>query len=139
MLGFIGSMSLAIVGVVLYHLAVKLQPHSVSPFLLLAMAYCVAALLSAIIYFVMPFGTTAVKDSLLSASCFGIVIVVVELGFLLVYRTGWDTSVAGVFATVAATVFLVPIGVFFLKENVSRANLVGILLCLVGLFLASRK
>ncbi|NJL36943.1 MAG: hypothetical protein HC840_32370 [Leptolyngbyaceae cyanobacterium RM2_2_4] len=139
MLGFIGSMGLAIVGVVLYHLAVKLQPHSVSPFLILAMAYCVAALLSTGIYLVMPFGTTAVKDALLSSSCFGVVIVVVELGFLLVYRAGWDTSVAGVFATVAATVFLVPVGVFFLKENVSRANLLGILLCLVGLFLASRK
>ena len=139
MLGFIGSMSLAVVGVVLYHLAVKLQPHSVSPFLILAVAYCVAALLSTVIYFVMPFGTTAVKDSLLSASCFGVVIVVVELGFLLVYRAGWNTSVAGVFATVTATIFLVPIGIFFLKENVSRANLVGILLCLVGLFLASRK
>lgn len=132
-------MSLAVVGVVLYHLAVKLQPHSVSPFLILAMAYCVAALLSTVIYFVTPFGTTAIKDSLLSASCFGVVIVVVELGFLLVYRAGWDASIAGVFATVAATIFLLPIGIFFLKENVSRVNLAGILLCLVGLFLASRK
>ena len=139
MSGFINSMFLTIVGVVLYQLAQKLQPTSISPFLILAIAYFVAARICTSICFFIPLEISSIKDLLLLPSCLGITLVIVELGFLLIYRAGWNISIAGVFSTVAATVVLVPLGTLLLKESISKVNLVGILFCLVGLFLVVRR
>ncbi len=133
--GFIYSMFITVLGVVLYQLAQKLQPTSISPFLILAIAYFVAALICTSICFLISVEISSIKDVLLLPSCLGITLVIVELGFLLVYRTGWKISIAGVFSTVAATVVLIPLGNILLKEDISKVNLVGIFLCLIGLFL----
>ena len=132
-------MVLAILGVVVYHLAQKLQPTTVSPFLILTVAYSAAALLSICLHVLMPAETAPVQTFLLPALGLGIAIVVIELGFLAVYRSGWNVGIAGVFATAGATLVLVPIGIVVLQEKISGLNAVGIGLCLLGLLLTAKQ
>lgn len=137
----ISSMALAVLGVVLYHLAQKLQPASAQPFVILTMAYFAAAIVCILSFFwmpMMPMKLTTFKEMLLPAACLGIAAVVIELGFILVYRSGWNIGIAGVVSTVSATLILIPVGVFILGESLSRTNVIGILLCLVGLFLTAK-
>ena len=135
MFGFIGSMLLAILGIVLYNLAQKLQPTSVNPFLILAIAYTIAALISFSLCLFAPWESASVKVSLIPAAYLAIAVVMTELGFLLVFRSGWNISIAGVVSTAVAALILIPVGIFFLKEGISRANVVGIIVCLIGLLL----
>ena len=128
-------MLLAILGIVMYNLAQKLQPTSVNPFLILAIAYTIAALISLSLCLFAPWESAAVKISLLPAAYLGVAVVMTELGFLLVFRSGWNISIAGVVSTTVAALILLPIGVFFLKEGLSRRNVVGVIVCLMGLLL----
>lgn len=132
-------MLLAVVGIVLYNLAQKLQPTTTNPFLILTITYLVAAGFSIVLYRLVPGGDTDVSAIFIPAACLGGAVVVAELGFLLIYRSGWNISIASVVSTVAAAIFLLPVGAIFLQEKLSQANIVGILLCLVGLFLAIQK
>ncbi|MDJ0705976.1 MAG: EamA family transporter [Leptolyngbyaceae cyanobacterium MO_188.B28] len=135
MSGFIGSMLLAILGIVLYNLAQKLQPTSVNPFLILAIAYAIAALISLSLCFLAPWERSSVRVSLLPAACLAIAVVLTELGFLLVFRSGWDISIAGVVSTAVAALILIPVGIIFLKEGISKTNVMGVIVCLMGLLL----
>lgn len=65
---------------------------------------------------------------------FGIAVVVLgmELGFLLMYRYGWDLSVGNVVTRVFINIILAAIGIGLLKEQLSALNMVGIVLCIAG-------
>ena len=57
----------------------------------------------------------------------------IELGFLLAYRAGWKISVAAVATNAAAALTLIPIGFLVFKDHLSLRNVVGLVLCMLGL------
>jgi multidrug transporter EmrE-like cation transporter len=63
----------------------------------------------------------------------------IEIGFVLAYRAGWQISLASVSVNVAIAVILIPLGLVFFRESLTRANLVGLALCLTGLVLLTWK
>jgi len=65
--------------------------------------------------------------------------VVIEVGFLLAYRAGWNVSTTAVACSAAVTLMLVPIGLLAYKEHLSLRNIVGLLFCLLGLVLVAKK
>jgi hypothetical protein len=69
----------------------------------------------------------------------GVGAVVIEVGFLLAYRAGWNISTAAVACSTAVTLMLVPIGLVAYKEHLSLRNIVGLLFCLLGLILVAKK
>ena len=126
-------------GLVLYNLVQKNQPVSVHPFQILSVAYITAAIVSVAIHRTVPtLGTTSLKSALLPAACLGLTVIVVEVGFMLVYRSGWNVGLASTVSTAAASAVLLPIGVVFLRDQITPINLFGIALCMVGLFFVSR-
>lgn len=132
-------MTLATFGLVIYNIAQKNQPTAVHPFQILSIAYLIAATVSLTLYKIVPdMGTTSFKSSFLPAIGLGLAIICVELGFLFVYRSGWNIGVASTFSNVAATAVLLPIGVVFLQDKLEPVNIFGIVLCLFGLFFVSR-
>ena len=68
----------------------------------------------------------------------GVGVVAVELGFLLAYRAGWQLSDASVTANVSLAVVLLALGALVFREPVSTTRLVGVALCLCGLWLVTR-
>jgi drug/metabolite transporter (DMT)-like permease len=68
-----------------------------------------------------------------------IAIVGIEFGFLLTYRSGWNLGIAAVLVNVVASLILVPVAIFIFKDKISWVNILGILVCLVGLVMLNWK
>jgi hypothetical protein len=59
-------------------------------------------------------------------------IVVLEVGFLLVYHSGWNIGLAAVLANVIASLILLQVAVFVFKDKLDRIDVAGDLTCLAG-------
>ncbi|MBI1766382.1 MAG: EamA family transporter [Acidobacteria bacterium] len=137
---------LAITGGVLYHLGQKSVPRSVSPFAAILLAYAVGSLCCVLALVTLPQERPLLASLLASlraangaVALIGIGAVVIEIGFLLAYRAGWNISTASVLTNISVALILLPIGVLLFKEQLSWRNAVGVVCCLLGLYLLSQK
>ena len=64
-------------------------------------------------------------------------VMLIELGFLLMYRSGWDLSTGNLVTGVFVNIILVSLGVWLLGENVTLINGIGIILSIIGVTLIS--
>lgn len=135
-------LGIAIAATVGYHLVLKLTPAGVNPYLSLAATYAVTSLVFAGV-FVTVSGTSALRESAAqlnwTALALGAVIVFLDLGFLMLYRGGFDVSLGALVTQSAAALLLLVIGVAFFADKLSLANLGGIALCIAGLWLINRR
>lgn len=128
-----------------YHLCQKLTSTSLNPFVALIVTYLFASIISIIAYFIFipntNLGTlvTSVKGANISSILLGVTVVGLELGYLLVYRMGWNISFASLLANTSVALLLIPIGLIVFKEKISITTLTGVVLCVVGLILISKK
>ena len=66
-----------------------------------------------------------------------VAVLMIELGFLLMYRSGWNLSTGNIVTGVFVNMTLVGIGIAALKEPVSITNVIGIILSIIGVALIS--
>lgn len=127
-----------------YHLFQKAIPAVVSPFVTLIVTYIVATVVSIQSYFlfVPKASIMSLTESFRTVNWAGLMlgfaVVGLELGFLLAYRAGWNIGAASLLSNTAVALLLIPIGLFLFRENISLPAVIGVLLCLSGLFLVSR-
>ena len=120
-------LALAIACTVGYHLVLKLTPAGVNPLLSLL---------------VTPGGfewKQEVRQINWTALALATVIVGLDLGFLFLYRSGFEVSLGALVTQSAAASLLLAIGVLVFKERLSVANAAGLVLCFVGLWLVNRR
>ncbi len=142
MLMFYASISLAILSSVLYHFSQKSTPAEANPAVALLVTYAVAIGLSvSLLFFIPAKGGLFAEVSRLNWASYllALSIVGLEVGFLLVYRSGWSIGLAAVLVNVVASLILVPIAVLYFKDRLTWVNLAGILICLVGLVMLNWK
>lgn len=133
---------LVVVGAnILYHICTKSTPGDISPFASLALTYLIAGAVSIAMFFL----TSEQKNILqemskanwatyaLSAS-----IVFLEVGYIYVYRAGWQVSIASLLGNIAVACILLFVGVLLYKETLSARQLAGVIVCGIGLFLVSK-
>ena len=65
----------------------------------------------------------------------GLGAVMIELGYLLIYRAAWPVSSASVLINGLVAVLLIPIGMSGFGERMTAGRLAGVGLCLAGLAL----
>jgi multidrug transporter EmrE-like cation transporter len=133
---FYFSITLAIASSALYHFTAKSTPSNVNFTVSLLVTYAAAfvVVLLTFIFFPLRNGLTFELKQLNWASIgLAIAIVGIEFGFLLTYRAGWHLGIAAVLVNVVASLILVPVAIFVFKDQLSWVNIVGILVCLVGL------
>lgn len=137
------SIGLAILGTTLYHLFQKSTATNVHPILAVMVTYATALVLSlALLTFAFP-----LKDSLAvelrkvnwSSFALAFAIVGLEVGFLLVYRAGWNLSTAVIITNVAGALLLMPIGLLIFRERFTPVNVIGIFICIAGFILVNWK
>lgn len=135
---FYFSILLAIASSALYHFSAKSTPAQVNFPVSLVFSYLVALAITILIAFLFP-GPNGVLFELRrlnwASLSLGIAIVGIEFGFLLVYRSGWNLGLAAVLVNVAASLLLVPVAILLFKDRFNWVNLLGILVCLVGLLM----
>ena len=141
MILFYGSMATTVFAIIVYQLVQKSIPKNADITASLIVTYSLALLVSLLIYPIVSKGGgggAAFRSLNWASFALGLVIVLTEVGFLMVYRTGWQVSRAYIFASVMAMILLIPISLFFFKESLSWQNLLGIFLALSGILLMVR-
>lgn len=130
-----------VVATVFYHVAQKSMPANVDPIISLLISYLSAAVLCLGTYPFLKHETSflnELKKINWSSFVVGISVLVIELGFCYAYRMGWNISKASLFTNSIIVVLLLLIGLLFYNEKVTALNGVGIVLCMVGVFLIGR-
>jgi uncharacterized membrane protein len=135
-------LSIAIVATVAYHLILKLTPSGANPFLSLLVTYSAVAVLFVGGLAFAP-GTFAWRAELRlvnwTSIALAIAIVGLDLGFILLYRSGFAVSLGALVTQSAAAMLLLALGVLVFREQLSVANGIGVALCLAGLWLVNRR
>lgn len=139
---FYFSITLAICSSALYHFTAKSTPSNVNFTVSLLVTYAVAFMVTLIGFLFFPVKQSVMAElQKLNWASFGLAIAIVgiEFGFLLTYRAGWQLGIAAVLVNVVASLILVPVTIFFFKDKISWINILGILVCLVGLVMLNWK
>jgi len=135
-------LSLAVVATVAYHVILKLTPAGANPFLSLMLTYGTVTVLFAGVLVLAP-GEFAWREELRqlnwTAIALALAIIGLDLGFILLYRTGFEVSLGALVTQTAAAMLLVGIGVLVFREKLDLSHGVGIVLCLAGLWLVNRR
>jgi multidrug transporter EmrE-like cation transporter len=135
---------LAIVCTVGYHLVLKVTPAAANPLLSLMITYALVTLLLGAILVVAPGGGNfewrhELRQVNWTAFALAVVIIGLDLGFLFLYRSGFEVSLGALVTQSAAAMLLLAIGVAVFREKLSMPNVAGLVLCLAGLWLVNRR
>ena len=133
---------IAIVSTFGYHLVIKLTPGTVNPLVSLAVTYAVVTVLFSVAAILVPDGAP-LRESLRqvnwTALALAVTIIGLDLGFLLLYRSGFEVSLGQIVTQSAAALLLIGVGVAVFRERLTATNVAGIALCIAGLWLISRR
>ena len=141
MFSYIWPIALVIGSNIIYQICAKSVPEGMNPFASLTVTYLVAAVLSAVLFFVLEGGGNLVKEyGKLNWAPFvlGLVIVGLEVGWIYAYKAGWPVSTGFIVQSAILAVALLAVGYFLYHEALTWNKLVGIAICLVGLFFINR-
>jgi drug/metabolite transporter (DMT)-like permease len=133
---------LTILGGALYHLSSKSVSRTIHPLSAIILAYTAAialCLLAAFFYQTDQSFTGSFKEIGWAALGIGAGAALIEVGFLLAYRAGWQLSVTSIIVNVSVALILIPFGLALFRERLSAWNVLGIVLCLIGLVLISKR
>jgi multidrug transporter EmrE-like cation transporter len=138
------SMAIAIAGLIVYQISMKAAPRATNPFWLLTGAYLIAAAVcvpAAILWkrFGNPTDAGFSTATLAPAAMIAISVLLIEIGYLSVYRTGWSISVAPGFAQAVTLSVLFVIGLLVFKDKFTISKTLGLAMAIAGVFLLSRK
>ncbi len=135
-------LALAIACTVGYHLVLKLTPAGVNPLLSLIVTYSLGTVLFGALLIVTPGGfdwRQEIRQLNWTALALAFAVVGLDLGFMFLYRSGFEVSLGALVTQSAAALLLLAVGVLVFKEKLSAANAAGLVLCLVGLWLVNRR
>jgi drug/metabolite transporter (DMT)-like permease len=139
---FYFSIALAVGGNLLYHISQKSIPKAANPLITVMIAYMIAIVGCVIGLALFPSEKSwidSVKESNWSVFTLGLGVAAVEIGFLLAYRSGWNISVLPILCSMLISLLLIPVGLLIFKEQLSLWNIAGIMFCMLGLFLVTKK
>jgi uncharacterized membrane protein len=124
-----------------YNISAKSTPDGINAFASLSITYLVAAVLSIIMFLI----TNNQKNLFAEISkanwtslVLGVSIVALEIGYINIYRAGWKISIASLIANIGLACVLLVIGLMLYKEAISLRQFVGMIVCIIGLFLISK-
>lgn len=133
---FIMPLLLVICSNIIYHNTAKNTPGAANPFLSIGISYVISTIITFGLFFIN--GGNLGKDIQRlnwTSYILGIAIVGIELGYILMYRTGWKISSSSLVANICATTLLIFISIFWYKELLSLKQVIGIIFCMAGLIL----
>lgn len=125
----------------LYHTCAKSTPGEISPFASLALTYLIAGVVSVAMFFLTS-GQKNIFQEMTKANwatyALSASIVFLEFGYICVYRAGWPVSVASLVCNLTVCCILLFVGMLLYKEAISARQLLGVVVCGIGLFLVSK-
>ncbi|MBO6205164.1 MAG: EamA family transporter [Selenomonas sp.] len=142
MISYIWPMALVVVANTLYQICAKSVPGGMNPFASLTVTYVVGAVASGIFYVALGNGDSLWQEyAKLNWAPFvlGLVIVGLEVGWIYAYKAGWPVSTAFILQSAVLAVLLLAVGWVLYREPITPHKLMGVGICLVGLYVLSRQ
>ena len=139
---FVWPIALVVLSNVIYHICAKSLPQDMDPLASMSITYLISAVSSFFLYFVLNRNVQIVQEwrkTNWSPIVLGLVIVGLEVGMLYAYRVGWEVSKASIVQSSALALLLLIVGFFLYGEPLSWNKIVGMVVCLAGLFLMNLK
>jgi len=137
------ALPLVVISVLLYHVTQKNIPQDTNPLIVVAAAYFFAICVCLAGFFITSDSKKLTEifraQNLLFVALLGIAAIGIELGFLYAYRTGWKVSTTATTTGTFITIALAFVGVFWFKETLTVVNIIGIVLCIVGVIFINFK
>ncbi len=130
-----------VLGNVLYHLGQRSVPAGANPVVATLAAYIAAtAMTLATIPVLARDVVWRTAFSTLNSSTLFVALgaVLVEIGFLLAYRAGWSIGNVSITANAILSVVLLGVAVLAFREPISLTRVLGVGVCLAGLWLVTR-
>lgn len=142
MFAYLWPIALVVLSNVFYHICAKSVPDRVDPFATLIVTYLVGAVIALICFFIFNKGGNIfleMKKINWASVVLGIVIVGLEIGSIYTYKAGWQISMASIVQNAGLAIVLLFVGFLLYKEALTWNKLVGIVICLVGLYFINYK
>lgn len=140
---YVISMLMVIAASIFYHVSQKSINQNASVGLSMIVTYGVALVLSILYYLVTDHKSLtfseAFKDINWASYVLGIAVVLLEVGYLLVYRTGWEINMAAIFANVLTGIILVFVGFVLFSEKLTMVHGIGLVVSILGLVILKVK
>lgn len=131
-----------ILGGLIYQFAQKSVVKGINAYFVIVIAYLVGIVLCFICQWLYPAeGTLTEAFSKSNWAVYGVGVgaVLIEVGFLLAYRQGWQISLTSMLVNMIISLVLVPVGLLVYKERLSGWNALGMAFYCAGLILLSKK
>ena len=122
----------------IYNICTKSTPSDVNAFGTLMITYITAAIFTGLIFLFLVKPENAIFELSKvnwTSVVLGIVIVGLELGYIFMYRAGWKVSSGALVANICLAIALIFVGALLYGENINLKQILGIFICIVGLFL----
>ncbi|MTK10598.1 MAG: hypothetical protein F8N39_00285 [Clostridiaceae bacterium] len=136
------SMIITILATVVYNISQKSINQSINPFISMIITYITAIIFSVLALISFP-TNSGIANSLkhlnwasyvLGLSAFGL-----EIGYLYVYRSGWNIAIAPIYVSIISTILLIVFGIFVYNTKITFTNSLGICVSIIGLILMNKK
>ena len=132
---------LAVFSDIFYQICAKSTPASLNPFASLTITYLVGAAVSTVIFFITSGGGNLLAEwKAINWSTFvlGLAIVGLEAGAIYMDKVGWAVNTGYIVKAILLAIALIAVGYFLYKESFSMNKALGIVACLVGLYLINK-
>jgi drug/metabolite transporter (DMT)-like permease len=126
---------------VFYNICSRETPSAVNPFASLTVTYIIGAAFSAAMYFTFSCEKNLLQEyRYLNWSSFvlGLAIVGLEAGSIYMYKAGWNVSSGQLVYSIILAICLIFVGVFVYHESINKTKIIGIMVCMVGLYLINK-
>ncbi len=142
MFPYIWPVALVVLSNTLYQICAKSVPEGMSPLASLTISYLIGAVVSFVLYFALNRNADLVREIRQlnwAPIVLGVVIVGLEVGFIYAFRAGWQISIAQIVSSAALAVILIFVGRLLYHEAVTWNKILGIIICIAGLFLINYR
>jgi len=136
------SAIVAIVGAISYQFIVKRVPGTLNPVVSIMGLYLSVLAMGTVLLCLFPPQGGLISHvrqlNWIQVALAGSVLLM-ELGFLLMYRYGWNLSTGNLVTGIAINLGLLALGALLLGEKISLVNVIGIVLSIIGVALIGYK
>ena len=141
-MSYIWPIALVVISNIIYQICAKSVPKDMDAMASMTITYLVGAVCSAIMFYAMNRNGNLLHEySKLNAApiLLGVSVVGLEVGFIYAYKVGWSVSTASIVQSAFLAVALIFVGALLYREAITANKIIGVIICLIGLYFINRK
>lgn len=141
-MSYIWPIALVVIANIIYQICAKSVPKNMDTMASMTVTYLVGAVCSAIMFYAMNRNGNLLHEySKMNAApaLLGISVVGLEVGFIYAYKAGWPVSTASMVQSAFLAVALIFVGALLYRETISANKIIGVIICLIGLYFINKK